>query len=53
MNSNFDRLLGFFVWEGVKWYVKRRLPSQRQILATGLLTGAGAVAVVAIARRAG
>ena len=51
MSSNGNRLLGFIVWEGAKWYARRRLPSRRRVLLTGLLAGAGAVALVAIARR--
>jgi len=53
MSSNGYRLLGFVVWQGGKWYLRRRLPSPRRVLAAGLLAGAGATALVAIARRVG
>jgi hypothetical protein len=52
MTSNRNRLVGFVLWEGTKWYGRRRLPSQRRVLLTGLLAGAGAAALVAIVRRA-
>jgi len=53
MSSNGYRLLGFAVWQGGKWYVRRRLPAPRRVLAAGLLAGAGAGALALLARRAG
>ena len=53
MGSNRNRLLGFFVWEGAKWYVRGRLPSRRRVLLTGLLAVAGVTALLAIAKRSG
>jgi hypothetical protein len=53
MSSNGYRLLGFAVWQGGKWYLRRRLPSPRRVLLSGLLAGAGATALVLAAKRAG
>jgi hypothetical protein len=53
MSSNGYRLLGFAVWQGGKWYLRRRLPSPRRVLLTGLLAGAGITALAAAAKRAG
>jgi len=52
MSSNGYRILGFAVWQGGKWYLRRRLPSPRRVLVAGLLAGVGVTALVAIARRA-
>ena len=53
MSSNGYRLLGFAVWQGGKWYLRRRLPAPRRVLLAGLLAGAGVTALAAIAKRAG
>jgi hypothetical protein len=56
MNKSAEKLLGFAVWEGGKWYVRhrylRRLPSLRVAALSGLVVlTAGAVGVT-LARRA-
>jgi hypothetical protein len=56
MNKSAEKLLGFAVWEGGKWYVRhrylRRLPSVRVAALSGLAAlTAGAVGVT-LARRA-
>ncbi len=52
MNGTGYKLLGFVVWNGGKWYLRRKLPSRRLVVlsAAGLLglLGGGA----ALARRA-
>jgi hypothetical protein len=53
MNGNAYKLLGFAVWQGGKWYLRRRLPSARRIVLTGLAAGAGLTAVAVLVRRAG
>jgi hypothetical protein len=53
MTSNGYRLLGFAVWQGGKWYLRRRLPSPRTVVLGGLLVGAGATALAALAKRSG
>jgi hypothetical protein len=46
-------LLGYAVWHGGKWYLRRRLPSPRALVVSALAAGAGlAAAGVAIIRRA-
>jgi hypothetical protein len=52
MSSNGYRVLGFAVWQGGKWYLRRRLPSPRRVLLAGLAAGLGATALAAIAKRA-
>jgi hypothetical protein len=53
MSATGYRLLGYAVWHGGKWYLRRRLPPARKIVVSGLAVGAGlAVAAVAIAKRA-
>jgi hypothetical protein len=47
------KLLGYVVWRGGRWYLRKRLPARRKLGVPGLAAGAGlAAAVVAIARRA-
>jgi hypothetical protein len=51
MSGNGYKLLGYVVWRGAKWYLRRRLPSARKV---ALAVGAGvtgAVAAAAIAKR--
>jgi hypothetical protein len=53
MNGSMNgyRLLGYVVWRGAKWYLRRRLPSRRVAVATALgLLGAGAAAAVLLRR---
>lgn len=38
-------ILGYVVWQGAKWYARRRLPSRRRLA----LTGAGALGTLAAA----
>lgn len=44
------RLLGYVVWRGAKWYLRRRLPATRK-LAVGGLAAAGALALAAVAAK--
>ena len=53
MSSKGYTVLGYVVWHGGKWYLRRRLPPARKIAVSALAAGAGlAVAAVAIAKRA-
>jgi hypothetical protein len=53
MGGTAYKLLGYAVWRGGRWYLRKRLPSRRRLGVPGLAVGAGlAAAVVAIARRA-
>jgi hypothetical protein len=38
-------LLGYVVWQGGKWYLRRRLPSRRKLA----LTGAGVLGTLTLA----
>jgi hypothetical protein len=48
VNGNGYKLLGFAVWRGGKWYVRRKLPLRRRTAAgtLGMVAAAGAVALV-------
>jgi hypothetical protein len=45
INDNRYRLLGYLVWQGGKWYLRRRLPSRRKLA----LTSAGALGTLTAA----
>lgn len=49
MSGNGYRLLGFLVWQGGKWYLRRRVPVRR--IATLGLLGAGALGAGAVLLR--
>jgi hypothetical protein len=51
MSSNAYRLLGFAVWNGAKWYLRKRLPSRPKLLASALVGFAGLSAAVVLVRR--
>ncbi|MEA2217498.1 MAG: hypothetical protein QOJ35_124 [Solirubrobacteraceae bacterium] len=48
------QLLGFAVWKGARWYVRRRVarlvPSRRVVAAATVLSAVGVLAVVAANR---
>jgi hypothetical protein len=53
MNQNGYKLIGFLVWRGGKWYLRRKLPSTRTLAVTGF-AGVSALALAALlARRLG
>jgi len=53
VNQNGYKLIGYLVWRGGKWYLRRRLPSTRTVVLAGF-TGASVIAVGALlARRLG
>jgi len=51
MSGNGYKLLGYVVWHGGKWYLRRRLPSGRKIALTAAAGVSAAVAAAVIARR--
>jgi hypothetical protein len=53
MRGNGYKVLGFAVWHGARWYLRRRLPSARSVATAGLLAAAGVVGAAALARRNG
>lgn len=51
MNGNGYKLLGYVVWQGGKWYLRRRLPSARaSATAVVVVLAGGAVAVLLVRR---
>jgi hypothetical protein len=52
VNGAAYKLLGFIVWNGGKWYLRRRLPSPLKLLGGGLLAGGALTAAALLARRA-
>ena len=52
MNSSGYRLLGYAVWNGGKWYLRRRLPSTRVLALSALLAGSATTAAAVLIRRA-
>ena len=51
MNSGGYQLLGWAVWRGGKWYVRRRLPSRRKLVLSGACAVVAVTAVVVVVRR--
>jgi hypothetical protein len=51
MNASAYRLLGFAVWRGGKWYLRKRLPPARSIVLSAVGALAALVAALAIGRR--
>jgi hypothetical protein len=51
MSPNAYRLLGFAVWRGGRWYLRRRLPSKRTLALTTAAAGVALSAAGMIARR--
>jgi len=49
------KMLGFVVWHGARWYVRRRasnlVPSRRTVSAAAVVVGVVSVAAVVAARR--
>jgi hypothetical protein len=50
MSGNRYKLLGFVVWQGGKWYVRKRLRPARK-LAVGGIVVAGTLAAAALAAK--
>jgi hypothetical protein len=51
VNGNGYKLLGYAVWHGGKWYLRRRLPSPRASAAVGIASLSVLAAAVLLARR--
>jgi hypothetical protein len=52
VNGPAYKLLGFLVWNGGKWYLRRRLPSPRRLVLGGLLAGVVVTAAALLGKRA-
>jgi hypothetical protein len=46
------KVLGFMVWQGAKWYLRRRLPGAGRTVAIAALAGGLIVGGVAVAHAA-
>ena len=46
------KLLGFIVWQGGKWYLRRRMSGARRKLALGVVSAAIVAGAVAAGRQA-
>jgi hypothetical protein len=51
MNGSAYRILGYVVWRGAKWYLRKRLPSRRSLALGGLATAGTLGATVVVLRR--
>jgi hypothetical protein len=51
MNGNAYKLLGFAVWTGAKWYLRRRLPAPRKVVLSGLAVAGALTVASALVRR--
>ncbi|HWX95897.1 MAG TPA: hypothetical protein VNZ01_03510 [Solirubrobacteraceae bacterium] len=51
MSTIVYRLARYLLWNGGKWYVRKRLPPARALAGRALLAGAGLTAMVLAARR--
>jgi hypothetical protein len=51
MNSNRYKLLGFLVWQGGKWYVRRRVGSARKLAIGGVAAASTLTAAALAAKR--
>ena len=51
MRATGYRILGFAVWHGARWYVRRRLPSSRALLLSTLTAAAALGGAAILAKR--
>jgi hypothetical protein len=51
MSSTGYKLLGFSVWHGARWYLRRRIKPRRSTLARTLVGGTALLAGAAFVRR--
>jgi hypothetical protein len=51
MNAT-EKVVGFLIWKGGKWYLRRRLPPTRTLALTGVAAAGALTAAVLLARRA-
>ncbi len=53
VNALAIKFVGYVLWRGGKWYLRRRLPPTRTLVRNGLVGGLALVAMAIIARRLG
>jgi len=51
MHGNRYRVLGYVVWKGGRWYLRRRLPGARRVALVGVTATGGLIAVTILAKR--
>ncbi len=51
VDGNGDKLLGYLLWQGAKWYLRRRMPSARTSAVVGIAAVSALAAAVLLARR--
>jgi hypothetical protein len=51
MNGNRYRILGYVVWQGGKWYLRKRLPRARTVALTGVGATGAVLATGLLAKR--
>jgi hypothetical protein len=51
MNGNRYKFLGFVVWQGGKWYLRKRLPRARTVALSGVAATGGLLATGLLAKR--
>jgi hypothetical protein len=51
VSANAYRLLGFAVWNGAKWYLRRRLPSTPKLVLSAVAGIVGVSTAVVLVRR--
>jgi hypothetical protein len=52
MNGTGYKLLGFAVWRGGKWYLRKRIPSRRKLLVAAAGGASALAGATVLARRA-
>jgi hypothetical protein len=52
VNARGTKLLGYVVWRGGRWYLRRRMPPARSLALGALAAGGALTAVVLLGRRA-
>ena len=52
MNATGYKVVGYLIWKGGKWYLRRRLPPARTLALGGVAAAGALTAAVLLARRA-
>jgi hypothetical protein len=51
VGGNGYKIIGYVVWKGGKWYLRKRLPSARRVALIGAGAAGGLIAATALAKR--
>jgi hypothetical protein len=52
MNATANKVVGYVLWKGGKWYLRQRLPRARTLALRGLAAAGALTVAVLVARRA-